>query len=88
MNITPSLSESKVRMADSPALWTWNGSMDSVEFSEAGMLAVLQNVSQPVFILDVNGRIGLTNHGRGSTWVGRNCPLSGCFLAGKSGCFG
>ena len=63
MNITPSLSESKVRMASSPTMWTWNGAMDTVEFNDDGMLAVLRNLSQPVFILEVDGRIGLTNQG-------------------------
>jgi trans-AT polyketide synthase/acyltransferase/oxidoreductase domain-containing protein len=63
MNITPSLSESKVRMANRPSFWNWNGPMDAVEFEEDGIRAVLQHLNQPVYILDIDGRIGLTNQG-------------------------
>ena len=63
MNITPSLSESKVRMAKQSSQWAWNGPIDSVEFSEDGIRALLLQLNRPVFVLEMDGRIGLTNQG-------------------------
>ena len=63
MGIPPSLSESIVTLANHSTAWSWNGTMDSVEFSEEGMQAVLQKLDQPVFILEIDGRIAFTNQG-------------------------
>ncbi len=77
MNITPSLSESKVRMASLPVRWTWNGSMESVEFLEDGMQAALRHLDRPVFILEIEGRIGMTNQGELQPGSAGNVPCRG-----------
>ena len=63
MSITPSLSEPKNRTANQPHAWSWNGPLESVEYSEDGMQAVLQQFNKPAYILEVDGRIGMTNQG-------------------------
>lgn len=46
------------------AVLRWSGAAATVAFDEAGIRARLLNLSQPCFVVRVNGRIGMTNEGQ------------------------
>lgn len=43
---------------------TWQGDMQTIAFDEAGIKACLNRLDQPVYVVAVNGQLGVTNTGQ------------------------
>jgi len=52
-----------VRGRSASSQWFWTGPVDSVAYDEAGMRAALRRLEQPVFVVEIQGRVGITNQG-------------------------
>jgi trans-AT polyketide synthase, acyltransferase and oxidoreductase domains len=74
MNIAKALPNLMIPTLGQAKPWLWSGPASSLIFDEEGMRAALLRLDQPVFIVEAQGRIGVTHQGE-------LCPGSGNCLA-------
>ncbi len=81
MTMTSAVPIPLLRGLPGSASLAWTGPIDSVVYDDAGMRAALRRLDQPIFVVEIQGRVGITHQGEIQT--GNKQAHGLCLAAGQ-----